>query len=432
MQRAVVMVATIALVAGAAPALAAPPSTAHPVITVPGDAPTIQRAVDAARPGTLILVAPGVHPEAVTVSRAHPDLVIRGLDRVGTVVDCRFATDPGHRDGFHVLADGVAIENLTVRDCVDNAFYWDGVHGYRGSYLTADRTGDYGFYAFGSTNGTWDHDFAQGSPDAGFYIGQCNPCHAVIDGVESRWNGLGYSGTNSGGDLEIVRSRFHDNRAGVVPNSASDEGDAPERGTTIAGNAVYANGNEHSAAIDIATVAQGTGILLAGANDNLVERNRVSEQSLAGIAVVPLPEQVLNPGPHATNFDARGNRVVDNVVRSGSTDLALVSTLTSATDPGANCFARNRHATSVPADLERAAPCGGRPTIPFRTDLARLAALLLADHPPAPGYRDVALPPLPALPGMPGPRRAPARPATHEPAPVRLAAVAVPAPPAAG
>ncbi len=426
------MLAAIALLGGVTPALAAPRVVPPAVITVPGNAPTIQRAVDEAKAGTLILVSPGVHQESVTVSRAHPDLVIRGLDRQTTIVDCGFAADPGHRNGFHVLADGVAIENLTVRDCTGNAFYWEGVRGYRGSYLTAVRTGDYGLYAFGSTRGTWDHDFAEGSPDAGFYIGQCNPCHAVIEDVESTWNGLGYSGTNSGGDLLIVRSRFHDNRAGIVPNSESDEGDAPERNTTIVGNAVYANGNEASAAIDIASVATGSGILLAGGNDNLVERNLVYSQTLAGIAVVPLPEQLLNPGPHATNFDARRNRVVDNVVRAGSTDLALVSTLTSPSDAGGNCFARNQHATSIPADLEQAAPCTGPPKAPFQTDLARLAALLLASHPEAPSYRDVALPPPPPLPAMPNPRRAAARPATREPAPVSLAAVGLPAAPTGG
>ena len=38
-----------------------------------------------------------------------------------------------------------------------------------------------------------------GSPDSGFYIGQCNPCHAVITDVVSEYNQLGYSGTNSSG-----------------------------------------------------------------------------------------------------------------------------------------------------------------------------------------------------------------------------------------
>ena len=73
------------------------------------------------------------------------------------------------------------------------------------SYLTAYRNGDYGIYAFDSQWGQFDHSYASGSPDAGFYIGQCNPCHAVITDVVAEYNQLGYSGTNSSGDLFIVQ-----------------------------------------------------------------------------------------------------------------------------------------------------------------------------------------------------------------------------------
>ena len=57
----------------------------------------------------------------------------------------------------------------------------------------------------------------------------------------SEHNGLGYSGTNSGGNLLIVNSTFRNNRAGIVPNSGSYELCYPERETTIVGNLVYSN-----------------------------------------------------------------------------------------------------------------------------------------------------------------------------------------------
>ena len=429
------VLATATLLAAGTPAVAraAAPTSRPGVIQVPSGAPTIQRAVDAAKPGTLILLAPGVYHEAVTVGRAHRDIVIRGEDRARTVVDCGFAADLNHRDGFKVLADGVAIENLTAQNCTGNGFLWQGVRGYRGSYLTAIRNGDYGVYAFASTRGVWDHDFAMGSPDAGFYIGQCYPCHAVITDVDSEWNGLGYSGTNSGGDLLIVRSRFHDNRSGVVPNSGSGEANPPERATTIVGNAVYSNSNRATAAIDIAAVATGTGILLAGGDDNLVERNLVYHHDLAGISVVPLPEQVLQPGPKAQNFDAHRNRVIGNVVRTSNFDLVLVSTINSATDAGANCFSGNAHATSIPSDLEQVAPCAGPASGQFQTDLGRFAALLSSSTATPPDFRAVSLPSPPLLPNLANPRHAPVRPATNEPSlRVALSQVAVPAPPTPG
>ncbi len=109
---------------------------------VPSDFRTIQDAVNAAKPGSLVLVAPGVYREAVTVS--NPGIVIRGESVATTILDGEFTRE----NGFKVVADGVAIENMTARNFTKNGFFWTGVKGYRGSYLTAIRNGDYGIYAF--------------------------------------------------------------------------------------------------------------------------------------------------------------------------------------------------------------------------------------------------------------------------------------------
>jgi hypothetical protein len=388
-------------------------AAARSVIRVPTDAPTVQRAVNRAKPGTLVLVAAGVYHETVTVRR--PDIVIRGESRSGTVVDCGFNTDGDKANAFTVKADGVAIENLSARNCIGNGFLWDGVKGYRGSFLTAIRNGDYGVYAFNSTFGQFDHDYAAGSPDAGFYIGQCYPCHAVIADVESEWNGLGYSGTNAGGSLVIETSSFHDNRAGIVPNSGTEEAKPPQRGLTIVGNTVYANNNPATAAIDIAATATGNGILVAGGVDDVVERNRVDHQDSAGIGVIPLPEKIVSPGPDAKNFDALRNTVRDNVSTGSTYDLFLVSTIDSAVTSGGNCFAANRFATSLPASIERVAPCRRRPAAPFQTDLAAFARAFAGTKPPAADFRTAALPDPPPLPDLAHARTAPAHPATDEP-----------------
>jgi plastocyanin len=395
-------------------------------LRVPSEYPTIQQAVDHAAPGALVLVSPGVYHEAVTVT--SDDIVIRGLDREKTVLDGQFRLD----NGFKVLADGVAIENMTAQNFTTNGFFWTGVKGYRGSYLNAIRNGDYGIYAFDSTVGQFDHSYSAGSPDAGYYIGQCYPCDATIDHVIAEWNGLGYSGTNAGGNLVIANSEWRENRAGIVPNSGTGEKLAPQHGATIVGNRVHDNNNASTASIEIAEVALGNGILLAGGSDNVVERNLVYNHDVVGIGVTPLPETLLRPDDKgAKDFDARRNTVRDNVVRgSGAADLASITTIADAKDGGENCFAGNTFATSLPDALETSLPCGASASGAYEADLARFGALLLGDKPGAADYRKVVLPPLPpeALVDMPDVDTAPPAPANRGvPAKLDVDAVTTPA-----
>ena len=210
-------------------------SESSDTLRVPDDYATIQAAVSAAAPGDLVLVGPGVYEEAVDVETE--DLTIRGLDRNEVVLDGDFTLE----NGMRVLADGVAIENMTAQNFTTNGFFWTGVTGYRGSYLNAIRNGDYGVYAFDAVKGQFDHIYAAGSPDAGIYVGQCYPCDAVVTDVISEHNGLGYSGTNAGGNLVIVNSTWRNNRAGIVPNSGSYELCYPQRDATIVGNIVHDN-----------------------------------------------------------------------------------------------------------------------------------------------------------------------------------------------
>ncbi len=356
-------------------------------IRVPAEQPSIQAAVDVASPGDLVLVAPGEYHEAVLVTT--PYLTIRGEDRNTTILDGDFR----EANGIHVVeADGVAVENMTARHYQLNGFYWSGVNGYRGSYLTAYGNGDYGVYAFDSVWGRFDHDYASGHPDSGFYIGQCQPCHAVITDVESVHNALGYSGTNAGGDLAIVNSDWHDNNAGIVPNTLDSELLAPQAGVVIAGNWVHANSATDAPLKRLEYPTFGVGILVAGGRDNLVTENLVEDHAVFGIALFPNLD---------SNFWAtHDNTISDNeVAGSGRADLALA-----APSVRGDCFEGNAFTTSLPPAIETLAACdlrvgaGGDPAATLGL-LARFAQALGGHYTEGDFTAEPAPPPQPGLPG---------------------------------
>ena len=179
------------------------------VLRVPSSYPTIQRAVDASRPGDLVLIAPGTYREAVEVTDEHPGIVIRGVDRNRVVLD----GGDELADGIRVEANGVAVENLTVRRYQVNGVVWytDGdyaaqgryAQGWRGSYLTAYDNGLYGVYAFGVQHGRFDHVYASGHPDSGIYVGRCKPCGALVTDSVTERNHVGIELTNAGGDVVV-------------------------------------------------------------------------------------------------------------------------------------------------------------------------------------------------------------------------------------
>jgi plastocyanin len=311
-------------------------------VRVPADFPSVQEAVDHARPGGMVLIASGVYHESVVITT--PYVTIRGEDRNGVILDGRDRLP----NGIHVIeADGVSVENLTTRHFALNGVQWSSVFGFRASYVTAYDNGDYGIYAFDSRFGQFDHSYAGGSPDSGFYIGQCDPCHALISDSLAEHNALGFSGTNAGGDLAIVNSEWRDNMAGIVPNTLDSEANPPQRDVLIAGNYVHDNNSTTADTKDLEYPTFGMGIVIAGGIENTVTGNLVEDHATYGIAVLPNLDDSL--------WASGDNRVAGNLVRrSGRADLAL-----GAPSDGGDCFADNEASTSLPPHIETLYGCDG-------------------------------------------------------------------------
>jgi hypothetical protein len=242
-------------------------------------------------------------------------------------------------DAVFVTADDVVLENMTARHYTRNGFFWTGVQGYRASYLTAYNNRLYGVYAFDSVHGVFEHSYASGHTDSGFYVGQCEPCHAIVDDVRAEHNAIGYSGTNAGGHLTVKDSVWRKNMGGIVPNSLDTEADPPQNAARIENNLVEDNNNADAPDAAFGYAAFGTGINVAGGINNEVVNNEVRDHANFGIVAVPMIDRNL--------YRPADNYVAGNAVSgSGRADLAL-----GEPQGGGNEFVDNEADSSRPASL---------------------------------------------------------------------------------
>ncbi len=298
-----------------------------------------------AQNGDWLLVWPGYYREAVTIKPGKgltSGLHLRGMQRSGVVLD------GSNADGSGIHVQGVNntwVENMSgqhYKKGSSNAFYWTGVDGYWGNYLTAYDNGNYGVYAYDSTSSgptpsTFAFDYGSWNADSGIYVGGCKDCHAVVTNSRAYKNALGYSGTNAGGELYIINSEWDHNATGILPNTLTSEPDPPQQGATVADNYVHDNNDADIPGTGITGIAPvGVGIGIAGGWDNIVRNNVIANQKHSGVLLnwlftPPVNNQVVSntfvntayakgPGDADVSIDATGvqNCVDHNVHRTGS------------------------------------------------------------------------------------------------------------------
>ena len=367
------------------------PYEEYTVHRVPEQYETIQAAVNAAEPKDLVLVGPGTYPEAVEVVDT-PQLTIRGTDRNEVILDGEFKRE----DGVLATVDDVVVENMTARHYQRNGFFWSSVSGWRGSFLTAYNNRVYGIYNIDSQHGRYNDCYASGHTDSGFYIGQCKPCHAIIERVTSENNAIGYSGTNAGGYLTVRDSVWRHNMAGIVPNSLDSEADPPQDAARIENNHVEANNNADAPDEAFGYAAWGTGITIAGGINNEVVHNTVRNHDNFGIVALPMVDENVYP--------PKNNRVWRNLVEdSGRADLAV-----GAPEDGGNVFEENVAATSRPAGLNGGTRLvGGDPWVTMV--LFEQFSQLDSGAAPRGDWKSQPEPPFEKLGSMPDPETAPPR-----------------------
>ncbi len=333
--------------------------------------PSIAVGVSHAVNGDWVLVWPGYYREAVSIAPKQgltDGLHVRGMNRNGVVLDGTKADG----SGIHVKnVNNTWVENMSAQHYKSgsaNGFYWTGVDGYWGNYLTAYDNGDYGIYAYDSTSSgdtpsTFAFDYGSWNADSGIYVGGCSDCHAVVTNSRAYKNALGYSGTNAGGELILMNSEWDHNATGLLPNTLTSEPDPPQRGTTIVGNYIHDNNDTDVPGAGITGIAPvGVGIGIAGGWDNIIRHNVIANQKHAGVLVQWLITPPVN------------NQIVYNTFKNtayaggpGDADIAIDALSLQ------NCIEGNKNAgkpaTVDPPNFMGASDCGAGN--PFRSNVGR-------------------------------------------------------------
>jgi parallel beta-helix repeat protein len=324
----------------------------HPVITVPVGG-SIQAAVNAARPGSAIQIAPGTYREAVTV--AKPNLTLLGL---GDVV----LLNPGSADdGIDVTVGGrgFVLRNITVQGFADNGVSLTGVRNFRISGVTVRNNGEYGIFPVFSAHGVIDHCTASGQRDTGIYVGQSRDVTIQQSTTFANVNGIEIENSTQ---VRALGNETFDNTAGVLVDLLPGLQRRTARDNVVQDNAVHDNNRPNFGVPgDIESmVLAGTGILVLGTVGTLVTGNRINGNHFVGIGLastlllaqgtgIPAGELVgLQPNPRGTRI--RGNRVTGNGGMSPDPSLPSGDLLWDQSGRD-NCWSGNRFNSALPPTL---------------------------------------------------------------------------------
>ncbi|MDQ3983444.1 MAG: right-handed parallel beta-helix repeat-containing protein [Actinomycetota bacterium] len=316
----------------------------RPKITVPGDFKTIQAAVDAAASGSTIVIGPGVYKGDVSITT--DDLVVKGVDRFRTVLH----GDDRRSNGFVVTgADEVTIANLTVRNFTGTGVGFADSTRYTAARIDAIKNRTHGIHVTRSYEGVIRNSFAWGSGASAFYVDECMGCGALLDHLHAETNYLGYSGTNATG-VTIRNSTWVHNGAGIVPNTAPEGELAPSRGTLVVANVIRDNNYTTApppAAAETFGIPFGTGIWLAGVENNVVRDNVVHDHDRYGVLVTQTVD---------------GSLPENNAVLRNEIARALRYALAWDGSGSDNCFSHNDFTGETgPPEIETRYACEDRP-----------------------------------------------------------------------
>ena len=335
------------------PPISTLPAPSVSAIRVPADAFTIQQAVDLAQPGDLILVDPGVYTEEVVI--ATEDIVIRGRDRNTVFIDGIHALTTG----VQVNANGVAIENLTVRNYLGDAITvgtpdpTTQIDRFRALHVTTSNTAQNGIALRNVTNAEVQQGWLSGHGEAGVLITGCTQCNTLVTATLAEFSARGFSVVGARQAVSITSVTSRNNRAGIV---VEDSEFVPTTGTTIAASIIQNNGFSQSPLRNPEDdFSFGAGVHVGGTTNTQVIANRITGNTNAAVL---LAQNVSQTSGNPIGAIVERNTIVENL------DQDIVLAFQDADVDPSLCVINNGSAVVSPDGAGDAAACGGTVAAP--------------------------------------------------------------------
>ncbi|MDX2562852.1 right-handed parallel beta-helix repeat-containing protein [Streptomyces sp. TX20-6-3] len=324
---------------------AAAPAAAHRTVHRVKLGESIQKAVDAARPGDTVVLSPGTYRESVRITTSN--LTLRGSTVFPTVLvpGEAAADDTCAKAGHGLCVTGTAarpVEGVTVRSLTLQGFTRNGLWASRTDRLkihrvTAEKNGNWGIALERSVRSVLTHNVARDNADAGLFVSNTTDTEAgAVDAQGTVISHNRVSGNRIGltvrrlRNLTVERNDATGNCAAVFV--VGDESTPRAGAMTLRRNNIHAN-NKLCPKTPRLPFLQGSGIVLTGAEETLVAENRIVDN----VGASPLSGGIVLFKSFVGALNER-NEIRDNVVlRNGSADLANRDTGTGNTFRGNTC-----------------------------------------------------------------------------------------------